>query len=208
MFMRVALSSGGKDSLYGIMRVGNIDLVVMFVYEFPRPSPHILNLSKSIETHLMIEKPVVVKALKRGFERIETVEFLKKLGVTEIVAGDVYIEDHLKYMEGVARDVGATLIEPLWGEDPEELLYKEIAIGLEVLVIGTISKLEKWLGIEINKTNVIRFAESCKSIGVDPLGERGEYHTLVVNSPLHKERIVYRKVAVENYSDYYILRII
>jgi diphthamide synthase (EF-2-diphthine--ammonia ligase) len=175
--IRVALSSEDKDSIYAIMRVGEVDLAVVFVYEFPRPSPHVLNIGKTIETHLKMGTPVVVKALKKGFEKIETIEFLRRLRTKEIVAGDVYIEDHLRYMEDVARETGTRLIEPLWSEDLEELLYKEIGNNIKPLLIGTVNKLEKWLGIEIRRDNVVTFAKYCKSVGIDPLGERGEYHT-------------------------------
>jgi diphthine-ammonia ligase len=206
--MRILLSSGGKDSFYASLLVGNVDLAVMFSYEFPRPSPHLINIGKSIETHLKADIPVLIKYLRRGFERAETIEILRKLETSEIIAGDVYVEDHLKYMEGIAKETGATLIEPLWGENPEELLYKEIERGLEVLVIGCRSGLEKWLGVEVNRHNVIDFAESCKAHGVDPLGEEGEYHTLVINSPIHRERVLYQKVSIEIYKDYYIMRIL
>ena len=111
-------------------------------------------------------------------------------------------------MEEVAREASTRLIEPLWGEDPEELLYKEIESGIKPLLIGAVNKLEKWLGVEINKSNVAAFAEYCKNVGVDPLGEKGEYHTLVLTSPLHKGEVAYRKISVEQYNDYLILRLI
>uniref|UniRef100_A0A7J3Z8X9 ATPase n=1 Tax=Ignisphaera aggregans TaxID=334771 RepID=A0A7J3Z8X9_9CREN len=206
--MRVLLSSGGKDSFYALMVVGNVDMAIMLSYEFPRPSPHLINMGKSIETHLKASIPVLVKHLRKGCEKAETIEILRRLGVSEIIAGDVYIEDHLKYMEGVASEVGATLIEPLWGENPEDLLYKEIESGLEVLVIGCRSSLKQWLGVEINENNITNFVESCKTSGVDPLGEGGEYHTLVVNSPLHVERVGYQKASFESYEDYLIIRIL
>jgi len=190
------------------MVVGNVDMAIMLSYEFPRPSPHLINMGKSIETHLKASIPVLVKHLRKGREKAETIEILRRLGVSEIIAGDVYVEDHLKYMEGIASEVGATLIEPLWGEDPEDLLYKEIESGLEVLVIGCRSSLEQWLGVEINENNITNFVESCKTSGVDPLGEGGEYHTLVVNSPIHVERVGYQKVSFESYEDYLIIRIL
>jgi len=206
--LRALLSSGGKDSFYALMVVGNVDMAIMLSYEFPRPSPHLINMGKSIETHLKASIPVLVKHLRKGREKAETIEILRRLGVSEIIAGDVYVEDHLKYMEGIASEVGATLIEPLWGEDPEDLLYKEIESGLEVLVIGCRSSLEQWLGVEINENNITNFVESCKTSGVDPLGEGGEYHTLVVNSPIHVERVGYQKVSFESYEDYLIIRIL
>jgi uncharacterized protein (TIGR00290 family) len=206
--MRIALSSGGKDSIYAIMRVGGVDLAVIFVYEFPRPSPHVLNIGKAVETHLKMDIPVVVKALKKGFEKVETIKFIRRLRAKEIVAGDVYIEGHLRYMEDVAREAGVRLIEPLWGEDPEELLYKEVESGIKPLLIGAVNKLKNWLGIEIHRDCVVTFAEYCKSVGIDPLGERGEYHTLVLTSPLHKDEVMYRRIAVEHYKNYFILCLI
>jgi len=190
------------------MKVSRADLALTLPYEFPRPSPHLVNMGKSVETHLKAGVPVLVKHLRKGREREETVELLKRLGASEVVAGDVYLEDHLKYMEGIAREACATLIEPLWGEDPEELLYKEFESGLTVLVIGCKKGLERWLGVEVDKDDVVGLAKSCKAMGLDPLGERGEYHTVVINSSLHREEVRYRKVSVESREDYYILRVV
>jgi hypothetical protein len=46
------------------------------VYEFPRPNPHIASIGKTVETHLKMGLPVVIETLRRGFEKIETIEFL------------------------------------------------------------------------------------------------------------------------------------
>ena len=50
--MRVLFSSGGKDSFYALMKVSRADLALILSYEFPRPSPHLVNMGKSVETHL------------------------------------------------------------------------------------------------------------------------------------------------------------
>lgn len=47
--------------------------------------------------------------LPKGRETIATIELLRGLGVTELVAEDVYIENHLHYMERVASEAGARL---------------------------------------------------------------------------------------------------
>jgi uncharacterized protein (TIGR00290 family) len=206
--LRILLSSGGKDSFYALMKVGKVDLALMLSYEFPRPSPHLLNMGKSVEAHLKAGVPVLVKPLRKGHERAETVETLKRLGASEMVAGDVNVEEHLRYMEEIAGEVGASLVEPLWGEDPEELLHREFKDGLRVLVIGCRKDLERWLGMEVSRENAIELGESCKINGLDPLGERGEYHTVVIDSPLHRERVEYQKVAVEDHREYYILRVV
>ena len=200
--------SGGKDSFYAVMRVGYIDIGLMLLYEFPRPSPHLINIGKSIESLLNANIPVVVKSVGKGVEKIETIDMLRKLNATEIVAGDVYIDDHLKYMEEIAREVGATLIEPLWGEDPEDLVYKEIEDGIEPLLIGTSNSISNWIGVELNIDNINSFIDQCKENGIDPLGEKGEYHTLVVNSPIHIKKTRYRKIDIVEYDNYRILIVV
>ncbi|MEL9939627.1 MAG: ATPase [Ignisphaera sp.] len=207
--MHVAFLSGGKDSYYAIYRSGiQVDIGLVLVYDFPRPSPHLVNLGKTVETILLMGIPVAVVKLGKGREFVETVGFLRSLGVDTLIAGDVYIEDHLRYMENIAKEVGAALVEPLWGMDPEDLLYKEIEDGLKPMVIGCVNGLGKWLGVVLDRDNVYAFAENAKSIGVDPLGEKGEYHTIVLSGPLHKASLSYKIVDVENYDGYKILRLI
>lgn len=204
----VAFLSGGKDSLYAAMQRWPIDMGVFLVYEFPRPSPHLVNLGKSIETLLLTGISVVVKRLPRGREREETIRLLRGLGVDEIVAGDVYVEDHLRYMEGVAEEVGASLYEPLWGMDPEELLYKEMEAGIVSLVTGADKRLGSWVGRMLSKESVDELVSDAKRLGLDPLGEQGEYHTLVINSPMHVEQLSYRVCErFEHGSGYVLLRV-
>ncbi|MEM4866854.1 MAG: hypothetical protein QXZ60_04245 [Sulfolobales archaeon] len=206
--MRVAFVSGGKDSYYAMYRYGGVDLGVMLVYDFPRPSPHTMNIDKSLESLLACGVPVIVAKLNRGREFDETVELLRKISPSVIVTGDVYIEDHLKYMERLAKEVGSDLVEPLWGYDPVELLYKEIEDGVRPVVIGAAESLKGYLGRALAMENVEEFVYNTKTAGVDPLGEHGEYHTLVVNGPLHKHGVSFRVVGVEDFGTYVILRLI
>jgi uncharacterized protein (TIGR00290 family) len=207
MGLRVALLSGGKDSFYAAMIEQPIDLGLILVYQFPRPSPHLLNLCKSIETLHLAGLPTLVVKLRKGREFDDTVSILRKLNTSVIVAGDVYIEDHLKYMERLAGEAGAELREPLWGEDPEELLYREVEAGIEALVIGAEERLSSWLGRVIARGTVDGLVESCRRLGLDPLGERGEYHTIVTGSPLHAERLGYTVAGRLRVEGYHLLKL-
>ena len=79
--MKIAMFSGGKDSLYASIRAGPIDAYVVLVYSFPISSPHLVNLGPSVQTGLLTRKPVFIKRLTKGKEFSETVEFLRFLGV-------------------------------------------------------------------------------------------------------------------------------
>lgn len=208
IILRVAFISGGKDSYYAVYRFGAVDLGLMLIYDFPRPSPHILNLGKSIETMLLCRIPIIVAKLDKGREFTETIEILKKFSTNTIVAGDVYIEEHLKYMEHVAESIGAKLYEPLWGMDAIELLYKEIESGIRTLIIGGDKRISNWVGEVLDLENIDNFVRYAKNIGIDPLGENGEYHTLVLQGPLHIAALQYRVIGFEEYEGYGILRVV
>jgi len=192
--VRVALLSGGKDSFYAAMQYWPPDFGLVLVYDAPSPSPHLVNLGKSVETLLLAGVRVVVLRLRRGRERADTVEALERLGATEIVAGDVFVEDHLRYLEGIAGEVGAKLREPLWGMDTEELLYRIVESGIRSLFIGVDRRLSRWLGRILGPDTAQELASEARRLGLDPLGENGEYHTVLLESPHHEGRLSYRVV--------------
>ncbi len=211
LMSRIAFLSGGKDSLYAATRYWPPDFGLFLVYEFPVPSPHIVNLGKSVETILLAGIPVVVARLNKSRERDETIRILRKLRATEIIAGDVYIEDHLKYMSEIAVEAGAELREPLWGRNPEELLREIMGQGFEALITGIKGCMKDWIGETLNKATVEDFVKDAHKCGYDPLGERGEYHTLIIKSPYHKSALTYKALDVEvkrkEGEDYYILKL-
>jgi len=205
--LRVALLSGGKDSFYAAMQYWPPDLGLVLVYEFPEPSPHLVNLGKTVETLTLAGVPVVVARLPRGREREETVGLLRRLGASELIAGDVYIEDHLHYMEGVAGEAGAVLREPLWGRDPEELVYEIVEAGLRAVITGVRGVPERLLGLDLTPETVGLLVEEARRGGWDPLGERGEYHTLLVESPYHERPLAYERCGVLEAGSVRVLRV-
>ncbi|MET1101082.1 MAG: ATPase [Pyrodictiaceae archaeon] len=193
---RIALLSGGKDSFYAASMYWPPDIGLILDYDAPIASPHLVNLSKTIETlRLAGLSRILVLHLHRGREMKDLINALRMLNATEIIAGDVYIEDHLKYMESVASEAGARLREPLWGADPEELAYKIfLDEGYQALVIGAIHRLSHWLGRSLDKNIIAMFVEEARKLGLDPLGENGEYHTVLLRTPLHRKQLGYRLV--------------
>jgi len=191
--LKVALSSGGKDSLYAAYKEWPVDAFIFLVYEFPVLSPHIVNMKAAIASLSSTGVPVLVVRVSRGSSGVETVEALRKLGASVLVAGDVYVEDHLRYLEGIASTAGVKLREPLWGMDTSELLYKITSEGFQSLIIGVKHEYEKLLGEWISRETVDLVNEFLSSRGGDPLGEQGEYHSVVASSPLHHSPLRLRK---------------
>ncbi len=203
MGLKVALYSGGKESLYASMLEWPIDLYLVLIYEFPRPSPHLINLHAVISSATLTGRPIYVVKLTKGKEFIETVETLKNLNANVIVAGDVLIEEHLKYMENLASESGAKLKEPLWNVDTSELLIKEVEAGIEYIITGISAKVPtKWLCTYVNRDNAYDLLNDALKHDFDPIGEYGEYHTQVINSPLFNNKLKCKCIKTYNFNNY------
>jgi diphthine-ammonia ligase len=197
--MRAAgLFSGGKDSLYAIylaLKQGVIvEHLVSLVPNLPIPSPHAENLeSLKILGESMEKKLTIVEFSKERF-----IETLKSLKVDALVAGDIFVESHLKYLQDVCSKVGLKLLEPIYGRDTLELFHEIFNLGFKALITGVDVKFlgDEWLGFTISKETGTTFLS--KIGDVDPLGENGEFHTLVLECPLYaksfKVKSVERKV--------------
>ena len=76
---------------------------------------------------------------------------------------------------------GLTAVQPIWGEPTDAILREFLASGSEALIVTARASLldSSWLG----RTLTASMLDELPAIGVDPCGELGEYHTLVVNSP-------------------------
>jgi diphthine-ammonia ligase len=200
--VKVLFFSGGKDSVYAYHLERPVDLFFVSVYQFPRPSPHLLNLHKTVELALALGVPTLIVNLPKGGEFEAKASLLRRLGAKVLVAGDQAVEDHLKYMKRLAAEAGAELREPLWGRDPAQLLREEVQY-MDVLIIG--ARHRELVCRLVTRENVEEFITLARQLGVDPLGELGEYHTLVVR--YLDVRIPYRCISVEQYGDYYIARL-
>jgi uncharacterized protein (TIGR00290 family) len=84
----------------------------------------------------------------------------------------------------MCEGAGLTAVEPLWGSSTTTLFHEWVASGSEALIVTTRAALldRRWLGRRLTADLLPRFAE----LGVDPCGERGEYHTVVTDSPLFR----------------------
>ncbi|MEJ2325045.1 MAG: diphthine--ammonia ligase [Nitrospirota bacterium] len=109
-------------------------------------------------------------------------------GYRGMVFGDIYLEEHRRWVERVCAEVGLEALEPLWGEPTLDLLMEFIERGFTaVLVSGMKEHIgREWIGGKLDRD----FIEYMKGRpGADPCGERGEYHTFVTGGPIFGGRI-------------------
>jgi diphthine-ammonia ligase len=108
-------------------------------------------------------------------------------GIKGMVFGDIYNDQHLAWVEGVCADLGIEAIEPLWGKSTDEVINDFLDLGFEAVIVAADARLidQEWLGKRADRD----FIDYLKAKDIDPCGENGEYHTVVVNGPLFKKRI-------------------
>ncbi len=182
----VGLFSGGKDSLYAIQLAEKhgvtVDHLITLLPTLPWPSPHSENIEALKLLAESMEKNLTIVDFKREDAFIEA---LKSLEVDALVAGDINVEAHLVGLKDVCSKTGLELLEPIYGRDTTELFHEIFGLGYTALITGVNLKDlgEEWLGFAISKETS---AEFLSKIGdTDPLGENGEFHTLVLECPLY-----------------------
>lgn len=188
--------SGGKDSCLALFRTMQIYgkpkfLINMLTEEAERSRSH--GLSKTIlkKQADLLQIPIIFYAATwQNYETvfINALKDLKKLNITMVVFGDIKISDHpdwvshREWADQVCKDAHLSAYEPLWEEDSLTLLQeffnakfvaKIISINAALLSPDDLGKI-----LDANLINDFR------KKGIDPAGEKGEYHTIVCDGPL------------------------
>ena len=117
-------------------------------------------------------------------------EALRRLaddGVTHVVFGDLIYTEHREWAEQRCAEAGVVAVEPLWGTPTDTLFDAFVASGARALLVTVREPWldASWLGRPLGAEMKSLFAER----GIDPCGERGEYHTAVVDSPMFSRPI-------------------
>jgi diphthine-ammonia ligase len=187
--------SGGKDSclaLYEALRLGcKVTHLVNFISdEERRVRFHGTDAGLIVLQGAAIGiKVAQYETSWDGYERAfkAEVKALLPTGVQGMVFGDIYIDEHREWVERVCGEIGIQALEPLWNRPAGEVLRQFIGLGFEAVIVSANSKYidEYWVGRAVDSD----FQDYLNSKGIDPCGENGEYHTLVINGPLFSRRI-------------------
>ena len=107
---------------------------------------------------------------------------LRRQGVEAGVFGDIDLEGHRVWVEGVCDVADLSCHLPLWQEPRRRLIGELLASGVRATVVAVdAAKLDaSFLGREITPELV----DELEAAGADACGEDGEYHTMVTAAPL------------------------
>lgn len=189
----VALSSGGKDSLYmaeALRRdpAWRIAALVTTVNETNgRVAMHGTSGSLLRAQADSLDLPLTVIGLpencdNREYEQrlAEGLQPLRERGIGTIACGDLFLEDIRQWREASFRGMGWEPVFPIWHTPTGELAGQLVHDPWRVVItcIDTEALPESFLGARLDRDLLARLPH-----GVDPCGENGEFHTFVCNGP-------------------------
>ena len=195
---RAAISwSGGKDSLAALAatrdRFDIVSSLTMFDESGERSRSHGLRPELiAAQAERLGLAPVMARCAWATYDESFTAaaRALAQDGITHVIFGDLLFPEHRQWAEARCADAGLVAVEPLWGMATAALFDAFIASGATALFVTVREPWldDRWLGRALAADMKPVFAAR----GIDPCGERGEYHTVVVDSPLFSRPLAVR----------------
>ena len=194
--------SSGKDSafsLYEVRRVGQLEVVGLLTTvteTYARVSMHgvreaVLDAQARAAGLPVMKVTIPSPCPNEVYERrmSEAIGRLRSDGVERMVFGDLFLEDIRAYREQRLRGTGITPEFPLWGRPTDRLAEDMIAAGLDARIVALDPRKlpARFAGRAFDRTLLAELPP-----GVDPCGERGEFHTCVVAGPMFDRPIPVR----------------
>lgn len=194
--------SGGKDSTLALeaLRADPEAVVVGCVTavtpEYDRVSIHgirrsILHAQADSLGLPLVEAHISVGGDNAAYEAAwaaALAEAAGRLGKFDYVAyGDLFLEDVRNYRDAQLDRLGLHPVYPLWGQPTRALGARFVAAGYEAYLtcVDTTQLAPRFAGRRYDTALLADLPP-----GVDPCGERGEFHTCVVAGPQFRRRIV------------------
>ncbi|HEV8192764.1 MAG TPA: diphthine--ammonia ligase [Ktedonobacterales bacterium] len=184
--------SGGKDSMLALDRaVRSGDRVARLVTLYDGATERVRFHGVPIVLMQAQADALGIPTLLRpttpdNFEQVflQVLGELRTEGIGAAVFGNIHLADVRSWYEERVRGAGLDHIEPLWGENPTILARETLSRGYQPVVtcIEAATADPAWLGQTITDQLLDAFARQ----GIDPCGERGEYHTFIVDGPLFR----------------------
>jgi uncharacterized protein (TIGR00290 family) len=185
--------SSGKDAAFAldaVRRSGELDVVGLLTTvtsAFGRVSMHgvrrevLFAQARSLalplhEVEIPYSCPNEVYEAAMG----RSLEALRARGVERIVFGDLFLEDVRRYRESRLAGTGIAPVFPLWGRPTRALAEEMVDRGMVTHIVCLDPRVmpRRLAGRRFDRELLGELPE-----GVDPCGERGEFHTCVTDGP-------------------------
>jgi diphthine-ammonia ligase len=200
--------SGGKDSCFALMQsihLGYTPRVLLNVLNEEGKISRSHGIPEEILSKQAAAAELPIRMISSSWQEYEqhftgALNQLKdKYQLTHAVFGDIDLQAHRDWEEKVCSAAGLTAVLPLWQQDRKQLVLEMFESDIEAIIVSCNDVMGKAF---IGRTLTPSLVAELEAIGVDPCGENGEYHTLVLDCPLFTDRInvaVMEKVQHEGY---------
>ncbi len=183
--------SGGKESCLALYKAIKQGFEVNYLLNLI--DPHGMSRSHGMSAELLkaqaeaMEIPIVQR--KTTWGEYETV-FKKAVNDLQVgggIFGDIDVWEHREWVERVCAEVGVKPYLPLWGMGRREVVNEFMGERFEAIIIATKADIlnESYIGCTLDEALI----EDLSQNNIDVCGEGGEYHTLVLDGPIFKNRI-------------------
>lgn len=107
-------------------------------------------------------------------------------GVRAVAFGDLFLEDVRHYREDRMCGTGLSPLFPIWKRDTRQLIHEMCAQGVRsrIVCLDPQKLPASFAGRDLDSQLVNEFPQ-----GIDPCGERGEFHTFVYDGPMFTHAI-------------------
>lgn len=191
--------SGGKDSalaLYELTRLGSTEIAALLTtvtQGYDRISMHGVRRDLLVKQAIALGYPleevtIPQNCTNEAYEQLmqQTLEKYSQAGITQVVFGDLFLEEVRAYREERLGRIDMQGIFPLWGRNTGEVARQFIQLGFRSIVVcvDTQTLGPAYAGREYDESFLRDLPEK-----VDPCGENGEFHTFVYDGPVFRKPI-------------------
>jgi len=210
--MRTSVSwTGGKDCSLALLRAkrdARFDVVELVIFHPKSPvfDAHPLEITKVQAEALNLPIRYVEVTGEPSYKEsyISGMRAMREDGIEAIVTGDIdYVGTMTRnWIEECAEGADLTCWLPLWQADRKTLLQEMLAEDFEI-VFSCVKA--PWFGPEsvgkrLDAAMLHQLLDAARDDGLDATGEKGEYHTMCLNTPLHRKRVCLENTSVRELS--------
>jgi len=207
------LYSGGKDSNLALFKaIKNKYKVEVLINLFPKNRDSFMFQSSNVFLTKLQSKALGIPLIQRETsgkkeKELEDLYFAlleakKKYQIEGILTGAINSIYQNSRIQKIADELNLMVFSPLWLINPIKELQELIKYNFEVIIVKISSyPLTKEL-LGKNLKEVYNFLIKNKEL-INPVGEGGEYETIVLNSPLFKKRIKILESEINEENKYY-----
>lgn len=195
--------SGGKDSFYALSKAVKFEEVACLIsvisenkesFMFHTPGQNMLGAQADavglplVSVRSKGEKEAELDDLEAAISLAK-----RKFRIEGVVTGALASIYQATRVQKICNKLKLSCFNPLWQKDQVVLLHELVRDGFVVGINAVAAEPfdEGWLGVRITQEVIDELVLLQQRHGVNPAGEGGEFETFVIDSPLHKKKLVF-----------------